>query len=99
MITASPSNELVRRGIIAGGEPVVLRCDSNGMPNPTAAWFYNGDLIYGTMNGATVNSAQVTISSPRTANTGVYQCFVSNGVSASIADIQRTFIVEVTEPG
>lgn len=91
------SIDLVRRNIIAGGPPVVLSCSNTGMPLPHVLWFYNSIPISNS-SGVLVTGHQLTISYPVTTKSGMYQCFVDNGVSAPLNDVQRTWIVEISEP-
>ena len=91
------SPDLVQRGTIAGGPSVILKCDSTGTPGPSLRWFYNGGPISGS-SGVSENGAQVTIPTPQVDNSGIYQCFVSNGVEGALENRQRTWIVEVTTP-
>ncbi len=93
------SIDLVMRDIIAGGPPVVLSCSSTGMPLPHVLWFYNSISIpISNSSGVLVTAHQLTISYPVTTKSGMYQCFVDNGVSAPLNNVQRTWIVEISEP-
>ncbi len=94
LITApSSSMDLVRRDIFTGDPPVVLRCNNTGTPAPQTQWFFNGVSL------RVSTGLQVTISNPQQLNSGIYQCFVSNGVvPASLENVTRTWILEITDP-
>ena len=82
-----------KRDIIAGGPAVNLTCSSDGIPSPTARWFYNGGSISSSC-GAIDSGDYVLIPTPQVCNSGIYQCFVSN----AFGFVQRSFVIEVTGP-
>ena len=81
-----------KRDIIAGGPAVNLTCSSDGIPSPTAKWFYNGGSTSGSCN-VIESGDYVLIPTPQVCNSGIYQCFVSN----DFGSVERSIIVEVTE--
>ncbi len=87
----------MKRNILEGDESVMLSCNSTGIPAVRIEWFHNGNLVT-RIQGIEVNNAQLTISNPKPVHSGMYQCFVSNGVVAPLEDVQRTWTVEIIRP-
>ena len=71
-------------------------CESTGFPSPAITWYFNGELVPGDI--ASVNGNQLVISSLQVANSGVYECVVSNTIDGEVREHRRQWVLEVRIP-
>ena len=71
-------------------------CESTGFPDPTLTWYFNGEPVPNDI--VTVNGNQLVISSLQVANSGVYECVVSNTIDGEVREDRRQWVLEVRMP-
>ena len=84
---------IVSRRLVDVG-PVEYSCVATGSPDITITWFYNGAAIQ-PGSGVDVSGDTLTIPTPQTNHSGIYQCFATN----QFGDDSRAWTLEVREPG
>ena len=89
-ITRSPPD---RREIVEGEENLMYMCEFEGYPTPRIDWYFNGEPI-SSDRGVSISENTLTIASPQTSNSGIYQCIVSNDVG----DAQAAWLLEIRQP-
>ena len=96
-ITDPPSNDpsLVDREKLVGGGAVSYPCVASGIPAPSIAWFYNGEVVSDGGEVTVGADNTLSIAEPRVSHSGIYQCFATNVFGVATRDV----ILEVRELG
>ena len=82
------------REVVVGGGARVYSCAASGIPEPDIRWYYNGGRDLGSGVEISADGGTLTIADPQIANSGIYQCMVSNLYGV----VSRRWVLEVREP-
>ena len=92
----SEEEQAEERERLVGVGTVMYVCESTGFPDPTLTWYFNGGLVPDDI--VSVNGNQLDISSLQVANSGVYECVVSNTIDGEVREDRRQWVLEVRMP-
>ena len=92
----SEEEQAEERERLVGVGTVMYVCESTGFPDPTLTWYFNGELVPDDI--ASVNDNELVISSLQVANSGVYECVVSNTIDGEVREDRRQWVLEVRMP-
>ena len=92
----SEEEQAEEREHLVGVGTVMYVCESTGFPDPTITWYFNGGPVPNDI--ASVNGNQLDISSLQVANSGVYECVVSNTIAGEVREDRRQWVLEVRMP-
>nr|XP_055068024.1 V-set and immunoglobulin domain-containing protein 10-like [Misgurnus anguillicaudatus] len=77
------------KAVFVSGDSLFLSCQAEGLPPPSATWFFNGSFIQGSPGGS------VNLTDVKTHQSGVYTCVLINPKTE--AKLRRNLTIDIYE--